>query len=74
MGLGDIPPRYRESLQQHAAGTAGIISADAEAYIRNNMQLDPRPLTPEDIAYTAAFLASDLSLGVTAGNQGALAP
>ena len=46
-------------------GTAGIISADAEAYIRTNMQLDPRPLTPEDIAYTAAFLASDLSLGVT---------
>ena len=29
------------------------------------MQLAPRPLTPEDIAYTAAFLASDLSLGVT---------
>ena len=46
-------------------GTAGIISKETEDYIRNTIQIDPRPLTPEDIAMTAAFLASDLSRGIT---------
>lgn len=46
-------------------GTAGVISRETEDFIRNTCQLDPRPLTPEDIAMTAAFLASDLSRGIT---------
>jgi len=46
-------------------GTATVISPESESYIRNSMQIDPRPLTPEDIAYTAAFLASELSRGIT---------
>jgi NAD(P)-dependent dehydrogenase (short-subunit alcohol dehydrogenase family) len=46
-------------------GTAGTISTETEDYIRGTLQLDPRPLTAEDIAMTAAFLASDLSRGIT---------
>ena len=46
-------------------GTVGVISSETEAHIRKNLQLDPRPLTAEDIAMTAAFLASELSRGIT---------
>ncbi|MCJ1302386.1 hypothetical protein MMC08_005189 [Hypocenomyce scalaris] len=49
-------------------GTEGPVSEDAETYIRKTMQLDPRPTLAQDIAHAAAFLASDVSRGVTGGD------
>lgn len=45
--------------------TEDVVDAAMEDGIRATMQLSPRPVVSTDIAYAAAYLASDLSLGIT---------